>query len=135
MVRSRSRTGDTSPYMDAPTCPGFRALSGLQGEIAPVHSDFCCNLWVAVHDGFCWTVPHRGHALEVLRGGRVLPSTVQPVLPSLRDYLSNLGWDKTLHYDSGNCFGLRHAHCRNEGGIKIPSVRHQSPQHARIFVG
>jgi hypothetical protein len=75
-ARSRKRTGNTSPYMDAPTCPGFRALSSLQGEIAPVHSDFCCDLWVAVHDGFCWTVPHREHVLEVLRGGRVLPSTV-----------------------------------------------------------
>ena len=47
------------PYMDAPTLSRLSFIDGSQEEIAPVHSDFWCDLSVAVHDGFCWTAPIR----------------------------------------------------------------------------
>jgi hypothetical protein len=58
------------------------------GKIATVHPDFRCGS-AAVPDGIRWWLLNRFCALEALRTLWVLPTTVLPFMPSLRDRLSN----------------------------------------------
>jgi hypothetical protein len=73
------------------------------GKIAPVHSDFRCETSSLSLMGSAGRRLDRLHALAVLRLARAMPTTVLPVLPSLRDRLSNR-WC-VFSFVVGSCVG------------------------------
>jgi hypothetical protein len=63
-------------YMDAPTLPSVQGLDGADRyRLHPYIRTFARDC-LAVPDGFRWSAPYRGNALEVLALKRVLPTTV-----------------------------------------------------------
>jgi hypothetical protein len=75
-------------YMDAHTLPSFQVMRACRIRLHQYIRTLAAAE-AAVPDGFGWLAPYSFHALEVLLPFWVLPTTVQPVLPSLRDRLSN----------------------------------------------
>ncbi len=85
-------------YMDAPTLPSFQFMMANRIRLRSYIRTFAAAC-AAVPDGMSWLVPNRFVALEVLRPFWVRSTTVLPILPSLRDRLSNR-WCVLLCYTS-----------------------------------
>jgi len=64
-------------------------------KIAAVHPDFGAASPLSLMGCSDWR-PNRKRALEVRRPKRALPTTVSPVLPSLRARLSNVGLEAAV---------------------------------------
>jgi hypothetical protein len=76
------------PYMDTLTLSSFQFMRAGRIRLHSYIRTFTAAC-AAVPDGMSWLAPNRFLALEVLRTFWGFPTTVLPVLPSLRDRLSN----------------------------------------------
>jgi len=83
---------DSFPYMDAPTLSRLSFSSWLIGRDCTRTFGLLVRLSVAVHDGFCWKAPNRDTRTRSAAETPGFAIHGLTYLPSLRDYLSNLGW-------------------------------------------